>query len=51
MSKTRWQRFQGVFMGPAMNLVLAFVLMAGILYQGTEVASYSDQPVTVGLIS
>jgi len=50
LSKTRWQRFQVLFMGPAMNLVLAFVLLAGILYQGAEVASYSDEPVTVGLI-
>jgi regulator of sigma E protease len=50
LSKTRWQRFQVLFMGPAMNLLLAFVLLAGILYQGAEVASYADQPVNVGLI-
>ena len=50
LSKTRWERFQVLFMGPAMNLLLAFVLLAGILYQGAEVASYSDQPVTVGLV-
>ena len=50
LSKTRWQRFQVLFMGPAMNLLLAFLLLAGILYQGAEVASYSDQPVTVGLV-
>src|SRR4029077_5313021 len=50
LSKTRWQRFQVLFMGPTMNLLLAFVLLAGILYQGAEVASYSDQPVTVGQV-
>jgi len=50
LSKTRWQRFQVLFMGPAMNLLLAFVLLAGILYQGAEVASYADQPVNVGLV-
>jgi regulator of sigma E protease len=50
LSKSRWQRFQVLFMGPAMNLLLAFVLLAGILYQGAEVASYADQPVTVGVV-
>jgi regulator of sigma E protease len=50
LSKTRWQRFQVLFMGPAMNLLLAFVLLAGILYQGAEVPSYVDQPVNVGLV-
>src|SRR5262249_6593168 len=50
LSKTRWQRFQVLFMGPAMNLLLAFVLLAGILYQGAEVASFIDQPVNVGLV-
>jgi regulator of sigma E protease len=50
LSKSRWQRFQVLFMGPAMNLLLAFVLLAGILYQGAEVATYSDQPVNVGLV-
>jgi regulator of sigma E protease len=51
LSKSRWQRFQVLFMGPAMNLLLAFVLLAGILYQGAEVASYADQPVNVGLVT
>jgi regulator of sigma E protease len=50
LSKSRWQRFQVLFMGPAMNLLLAFVLLAGILYQGAEVATYSDQPVNVGQV-
>jgi regulator of sigma E protease len=50
LSKSRWQRFQVLFMGPAMNLLLAFVLLAGLLYQGAEVASYSDKPVNVGLV-
>jgi regulator of sigma E protease len=50
LSKSRWQRFQVLFMGPAMNLLLAFFLLAGILYQGAEVASYADQPVNVGRV-
>jgi regulator of sigma E protease len=50
LSKSRWQRFQVLVMGPTMNLLLAFFLLAGILYQGAEVASYSDQPVNVGQV-
>jgi regulator of sigma E protease len=50
LSKTRWQRFQVLVMGPTMNLLLAFVLLAGILYQGANVLSFLDQPVNVGLV-
>ena len=31
LSKTRWERFQVLFMGPAMNLALAFILTALVL--------------------
>ena len=48
LSKTRWERFQVLVMGPVMNLALAFFLAAVVLYQGAEVESYSDQPVVVG---
>jgi len=50
LSKTRWQRFQVLVMGPVMNLALAFFLAAVVLYQGAEVESYSDQPVVVGVV-
>ena len=50
LSKTRWQRFQVLVAGPAMNLLLAFFLAAVVLYQGAEVESYNDQPVTVGVV-
>ena len=36
-------------MGPVMNLLLAFVLTAVVLYHGAEVASYEDQPAVVGV--
>jgi regulator of sigma E protease len=51
LSKTRWERFQVLIMGPVMNLLLAFVLTALVLYQGAEVASYEDQPVVVGSVT
>jgi regulator of sigma E protease len=50
LSKTRWERFQVLIMGPVMNLLLAFVLTAVVLYQGAEVRSYEDQPVVVGSV-
>jgi regulator of sigma E protease len=51
LSKTKWERFQVLIMGPIMNLLLAFVLTAVVLYQGLEKASYEDQPVVVGVVS
>jgi regulator of sigma E protease len=51
LSKTKWERFQVLIMGPAMNLALAFVLTAIVLYQGAEKAAYEDQPVLVGVVS
>src|SRR5438067_7220051 len=36
LSKTKWQRFQVLVMGPVMKLLLAFVLTAVVLYQGAE---------------
>jgi regulator of sigma E protease len=48
MSKTKWQRFQVLVMGPIMNLGLAFLVMALVLYQGAQVPAYEQQPVVVG---
>ena len=48
LSKTKWQRFQVLFMGPVMNLVLALVVMALVLYQGAKVPSFQDEPVVIG---
>jgi regulator of sigma E protease len=51
LSKSRWQRFQVLFMGPAMNLLLAFFLLAGILYQqGADEERFSALPVDVGVV-
>src|SRR6266513_2961711 len=50
LSKTKWERFQILIMGPAMNIGLAFVLTAVVLYQGAEVPAYEDRPPVVGAI-
>ena len=48
LSKTKWQRFQVLIMGPLMNLALAIVVMAFVLYNGAEVPAFQQQPVVVG---
>src|SRR3954471_22565235 len=50
LAKTKWQRFQVLIMGPAMNLILAFVLTAIVLYQGVEMPVFLDQPVVIGAV-
>jgi len=51
LSKTKWQRFQVLVMGPVMNLLLAFVLSAIVLYHGAEIGAYEDQPPVVGVVA
>jgi regulator of sigma E protease len=48
LSKSKWQRFQVLIMGPVMNLLLALVVMTFVLYQGADVPLYGTQPVVVG---
>lgn len=48
LSKTKWQRFQVLVMGPVMNLALALVVMALVLYQGAQVPAFDQQPPIVG---
>ena len=50
LSKTKWQRFQVLIMGPVMNLVLAVVVLAIVLAQGARVLVYLDQPPVVGAV-
>src|SRR5439155_21391208 len=51
LSKTKWERFQVLIMGPTMNILLALVLTAVVLYRGGEVLSYQDQPPVVGVVT
>jgi regulator of sigma E protease len=48
LSKSKWQRFQVLVMGPVMNLALALVVMAIVLYQGAPVPAFDQQPPIVG---
>ena len=51
LSKTKWERFQVLIMGPVMNIALALVLTAVVLYQGVEKGAYEDQPPVVGVVT
>src|SRR5262245_30432786 len=51
LSKPKGGRFQVLIMGPLMNLGLAVVLLAVVLYQGAEVPVYQDQPPVVGAVT
>jgi regulator of sigma E protease len=50
LSKSKWQRFQVLLMGPAMNLLLAVVVMAGVLMRGAEVPSFQSKAPLVGVV-
>jgi regulator of sigma E protease len=50
LSKTKWERFQILIMGPVMNIVLAVVVAAIVLAQGAQVPVYQDQPPVVGVV-
>lgn len=50
LAKTKWQRFQILIAGPAMNIVLAVILLAVVLMQGAEVPVYLDRPAAVGAV-
>jgi regulator of sigma E protease len=50
MSKTKWERFLILVAGPAMNLILAVIVMWGVLFQGAEVPAYEEEPPVVGRV-
>jgi regulator of sigma E protease len=48
LSKSKWERFQVLIMGPVMNLALAVIVLAFVLYQGADVPAYRDMPPIIG---
>ena len=50
MSKSKWERFQILIMGPVMNIVLAIVLLAFVFSQGVAEAVYLDEPPVVASV-
>jgi regulator of sigma E protease len=51
MSRNKWERFQVLIMGPVMNLGLAVILTAIVLYQGAERLAYETRPVVLGAVT
>ena len=51
LSRTKWERFQVLIAGPAMNIILAVVVMAIVLAQGAEVPAYQDAAPVVGAVT
>jgi regulator of sigma E protease len=51
LSRSKWERFQILIAGPAMNIILAIVVMAVVLAQGAEVPAYQDAPPMVGAVT
>src|ERR1044071_4306179 len=50
LSKPKWQRFLVAAAGPAMNLVLAVVLLTGVYMYGSEIPAYWNEPAVVGIV-
>lgn len=51
MSKSKWQRFQVLLAGPAMNMILAVVLLALVLMQGDRVLAFLSKPAVIGVVA
>ena len=51
MARSKWERFQVLIMGPVMNLALAVILTAIVLYQGAERLAFEVRPVVLGVVT
>ena len=51
LSKSKWERFQILIMGPLMNLILAVVVTAGVLMNGAEIPVFQSKPPIVGQVT
>ena len=50
LSRPKWQRLCVLAMGPAMNVILSFVLFTIVFLGGVTVESWTEEPVTIGWI-
>ncbi len=50
LGKPKWQRLIILVAGPAMNVMLAFVLMVGVYLLGIRVQADADDPVVLGIV-
>jgi regulator of sigma E protease len=51
LSKSKWQRFQILIMGPLMNLILAVVVTAAVLMTGAEIPAFQSKPPVIGQVT
>jgi regulator of sigma E protease len=51
LSKSKWQRFQVLIAGPLMNVLLAVVVLAGVLYQGADEPLWPEAVPIVGHVT
>src|SRR6185295_5520866 len=50
LSKTKFVRFQVYLAGPVMNLLLAWLVLAGVLMRGADVPLSDSSPAVIGSI-
>ena len=50
LSKSKWERFQVLIAGPAMNIALAILVLWGVLLQGADIPAYRDMAPVVGAL-
>jgi len=51
LSKPRWQRALIAVAGPAMNIILSIIIIAGIYMHGSQMPAYLDQPMVLAGVS
>lgn len=50
LSRPKWQRFFVLFNGPAMNVILSFLLLTMVFMRGVSVEAWTLNPVEIGVI-
>jgi len=50
LSKSKWVRFQVYLAGPVMNILLAWVVLAGVMAQGADVPIWMESPPVIGTV-
>jgi regulator of sigma E protease len=51
LSRPKWQRFLVLFNGPAMNVILSFLLLTMVFMRGVAIEAWILDPVEIGLIA
>lgn len=51
LSKSKWVRFQVYIAGPIMNILLAWIVLAGVLSQGADVPLFESSAPVIGVVA